>query len=73
MSLAWGKFPRPEKMAEYLPDHTVGTLANDILNFILVGHVEGDLSRSSRRGVLLTHEYDSETLFAMVSFGHQYR
>lgn len=26
-----------------VPDHAVGTFSNDILDFILVGHIEGDL------------------------------
>ena len=37
-----------------LPDNTVGTFSDDILDLILVGHVERDLARALR-GVLLTH------------------
>lgn len=41
-----------------LPDDTVSTFTDDILDFILIGHVEGNLSRASRRRVLLTHDDD---------------
>jgi hypothetical protein len=38
-----------------LPDDTVCALANDILNIVLVGHVEGDLSRPSLGVLTLSH------------------
>jgi hypothetical protein len=41
--------------SRYLPNNSVGTFTDDILDFILIGYIEGDLSRSSRRRVLLTH------------------
>lgn len=33
----------------YLPDHSVRTFADDILDIILVTHIEGDFPRTSRR------------------------
>lgn len=40
-----------------LPDHTVGTLADDILNVILLAHVEGDLAGARRvRGLRSRHD-----------------
>lgn len=44
-----------ERDSHHLPNNSVGTFANDILDFILIGYIEGDLSRSSRRRVLLSH------------------
>ena len=38
-----------------LPDDTVSTFTDDILDLVLVGHVEGDLPRSSLRRILLAH------------------
>jgi hypothetical protein len=50
-----------------LPDNTVGTFTDDILDLVLVGHVEGDLPRSPLRGVLLAHVDDGGVLRGMVS------
>lgn len=38
-----------------LPDNSVGTFTDDILDFILVGDVEGDLARPSLGRQLLHH------------------
>jgi hypothetical protein len=47
-----------------LPDDTVGALADNILDFILVGNIEGDLPGSSHGGSLLSHD----GWFARLSF-----
>lgn len=41
-----------DSQAYHLPDHTVGTLANNILNVILLAHVERDLTGARRVGGL---------------------
>jgi len=66
---------KPRDSSPYnLPDDTVGALADNILNFILIGNVEGDLSGSSRGGSLLSHDvrvarlsFKSFSLSAIVS------
>jgi hypothetical protein len=39
----------PTPLAPDSPDNPVGALADDILDFILVGDVEGDLARAPLR------------------------
>lgn len=38
-----------------IPDHAIGTLSNDILDFILIGDIEGDLPRATLGRKLLHH------------------
>lgn len=52
-----------------LPDHTVCTLTNDILNLILVGDVEGDLPRPSLWRGLLGHGVGDARLDEQVNTG----
>lgn len=44
-----------KKVLYYLPDDTIGAFADNILDFILVGNIEGDLPGSSRGRVWLNH------------------
>lgn len=58
----------------YLPDDTVGAFADNILDFILIGDIEGDLPGSSHGRVLLTHGENGFSnrfsLGVIVSFEH---
>lgn len=56
-----------------LPDYTVCTLPNDILNLILIGDVEGDLARSSLWRVLLGHGVSCAGLEEKVNIGNPRR
>ena len=57
----------PENSGYGLPDDTVRALANHILNLILVGYIERDLSRSSLGRILLAHVVGTGGLGARVS------
>lgn len=51
----------------HLPYDTVSTLTDNILDFILIGNVEGDLPGSSRWGALLSHDLWFARLFEKLS------
>lgn len=47
-------FPRLPSYYSGSPDDTIGTLSNDILNIVLIGDIERDLSRPAWWRWLLT-------------------
>lgn len=61
-----------KKVSYYIPDDTIGALADNILDFILVGNIEGDLPGSPRGRVWLNHvesnSFGRGILWGIVSF-----
>lgn len=61
-----------KRVLYYIPDDTIGAFADNILDFILVGNIEGDLPGSSRGRVWLNHVesgfFGRGILWGIVSF-----
>lgn len=47
-----------EFASQDLPDNTISSLADDILNVVLLAHIEGDLARAGWVGGLSSRHFD---------------
>lgn len=52
----------------YLPNDSIGTFTNNILNIVLLAHIEGNLSRTLRRVRLTRHRARGMAVCSRIDF-----